>query len=91
MQADVSENSHFWAEHQNPLRMIVRLENLNMCRLLVEIDHVNPLSALTCDLNKQMILKNVSSIDEKITSAILRLLSRHAYMIFTLTERQHAE
>ena len=86
LQADASENSHFCAEHQDPLRMAVRLGDLDMCRLLVEVGHVNPLSALTCDLDGQMILKDVSSMDEEITPAILRLLSRHDYMTSTLTE-----
>ena len=74
---DADGSSHSWAEHQNPLQMAVRLGDLDMCRLLIDIGHVNPLSALTRGLDGQMVLKDVSSIDEEIAPAILRLLNKH--------------
>ena len=77
-QGDANGSTHFWAEHQDPLQMAVRLGDLDMCRLLIEIGHVNPLSALTRGLNGQMVLKDVSSLDEEVAPAILRFLNKHA-------------
>ena len=81
-QADANGSSRFWAEHQDPLQMAVRLGDLDMCRLLIEIGHVNPLSVLTRGLDGQMVLKDVSSMDEEIAPAMLRLLTKHAIAAF---------
>lgn len=45
-------------EQQDPLRIAVRLGDLDMCHLLVRIGKMNPLSAMARDDDGQMILKD---------------------------------
>lgn len=61
-------------EQQDPLRIAVRLGDLEMCRLLVCIGKKNPLSALRRDDDGQMVLKEVTSENEQNMFAILQIL-----------------
>lgn len=45
-------NGHCWDGQQNPLLVAVQLGDLEMCRLLICVGNMNPLSALTCDSEK---------------------------------------
>ena len=47
LRGSANGNSHFWNEQQDPLRIAVRLGDLDMCHLLVSIGKMSPLSALT--------------------------------------------
>lgn len=86
LQGDVNGNSHFWDEQQNPLRMAVRLGDLDMCCLLIGIGNVNPLSALTRGYDGQMVLKDESPKNEENMPTILQLLSKNANIASTLVE-----
>ncbi len=86
LQGDVNGNSHFWDEQQDPLRMAVRLGDLDMCCLLIGIGNVNPLSALTRGYDGQMVLKDESPENEENMPAILQLLSKNANIASTLVE-----
>lgn len=77
LQGDVSENSHFGDEQRDPLRMAVRLGDLDMCGLLIGIGNVYPLSALTRGLNGQMALRDETPENKENMPAILRLLTKN--------------
>jgi ankyrin repeat protein len=73
---DVSSRSH--EDRHTPLRVAVRLGDLDMCRLLVQVGTMDPLSALTRDHHGQMALKDETVENEENVLAILQLLSRSA-------------
>ena len=73
---DVSSKSH--DEQHNPLRVAVRLGDLDMCRLLVQVGTMDPLSALTRDHYGQMALKDEIVENEENVLAILQMLSQSA-------------
>lgn len=73
---DASSKSH--EEQHNPLRVAVRLGDLDMCRLLVQVGAVDPLSALTRDHRGQMALKDKTVENEENAFAILQMLSQSA-------------
>jgi len=68
---------HFRDGQQDPLRVAVRLGDLDMCGLLISIGNMNPLSALTYDSEGQMVLKDRSSENERNMPQILQLLCSH--------------
>ena len=72
----VSSKSH--EEQHNPLRVAVRLGDLDMCRLLVQVGTMDPLSALTRDHDGQMALKDEIVENEENVLAILQMLSQSA-------------
>lgn len=65
-------------EQQDPLQIAARFGDLEMCRLLICIGKMNPLSALRRDDNGQMVLKEKTSDDDQNMFAILQLLRAHA-------------
>jgi hypothetical protein len=67
-----------WDEQQDPLRIAARLGDLEMCRLLICIGKMDPLSALRRDDGGQMVLKEETSENEQNRFAILQLLRVHA-------------
>lgn len=75
LQGDFGGNSYFWDEQQNPLRMAVRLGDLDMCCLLIGVGNIDPVSALTRGHDGQMELKDESLENEGNRRAILQLLS----------------
>jgi len=76
LQSVVNESIQSWDGQQDPLRMAVRLGDLEMCRLLIDIGKINPLSALTHGHDGQMVLKDESSENKKNMPTILQLLSK---------------
>lgn len=73
-----NRNSHFWNEQQDPLRIAVRLGDLDMCDLLMSIGKFSPLSALTRGHDGQMILKDTTPENQEKLLAILQLLLTYA-------------
>ena len=73
---DVSSKSH--EERHNPLLVAVRLGDLDMCRLLVQVGTMDPLLALMRDHHGQMALKDETVENEENVLAILRMLSQSA-------------
>lgn len=67
-------DSHSWDAKHHPLRIAVRRDDLDMCRLLIRIGKMNPLSALKRDGDGHMVLKDVSFGDEKNRLAITQQL-----------------
>ena len=67
-----------WDGQQDPLRIAARLGDLEMCRLLICIGKMDPLSALRRDDGGQMVLKEETSENEQDRFAILQLLRVHA-------------
>lgn len=65
-------------EREEPLRIAARLGDLDMCRLLIRIGKMNPLSALRRDDDGQTVLKEETSENEQNMFAILELLRAHA-------------
>ncbi|MCJ1398882.1 hypothetical protein MMC11_002083 [Xylographa trunciseda] len=78
LQDSANRNSRFWNEEQDPLRIAVRLGDLNMCDLLIGVGRMSPLSALTRGHDGQMILKDTTAENEDNMMAILELLRRYA-------------
>ena len=74
LQVDASGKSQFGDEQRDPLRIAVRLGDSDMCRLLIDIGNINPLSALTRGHDGQMLLKDESLEYEESMPAILQLL-----------------
>jgi hypothetical protein len=60
------------------LRIAARLGDLEMCRLLIYISKMDPLSALRRDDGGQMVLKEETSENEQNRFALLQLLRVHA-------------
>ncbi|PWY90762.1 hypothetical protein BO70DRAFT_77593 [Aspergillus heteromorphus CBS 117.55] len=58
LQSDIDWKSHSWDGKQNPLRAAVQLGDSNMCRLLVGIGNMNPLSALADGSEGQVELRD---------------------------------
>ena len=71
-------DDHPWDKQQDPLRIAVRLGDLDMCRLLISIGKMDPLSALRCDDDGQMVLSEETSENEQNIFAILQLLRTNA-------------
>lgn len=69
-----SENGSFRDEQQESLREAARLGDLDMCRLLIRIGKMNPLSAMTGDDDDQMVLKGQTSENEQNMLAIVKSL-----------------
>lgn len=74
-QGDVSEKTQSQDGQQNPLRMAVRLGDLEMCRLLLDIGKMDPLSALTQDQDGQTVLKDEFFENQKNIPIILQMLN----------------
>jgi NACHT domain len=78
-QSGVDWGKHSWDEQRDPLRVAVRLGDFDMCYLLLSIGEMNPLSALDCDSNGQIMgLKDITSENEANMQQILQLLCTHA-------------
>ena len=77
LQGNANTNSRFWNEQQDPLRIAVRLGDLDMCHLLICIGKLSPLTALTRGFDGQMILKDTTSENQKNRPAILHLLQKY--------------
>ena len=73
-----NRNIHFWNEQQDPLRIAVRLGDLDMCDLLMDLGKFDPLSALTRGHDGQMILKDTTPENQGDLLAILQLLLTYA-------------
>ena len=78
LQASANGISRFWIEQQDPLRIAVRLGDLDMCHLLISIGRMSPLSALTRDHDGRMILKETTPENQENMLAILQLLLTYA-------------
>lgn len=78
LEGGANGNGHFWEKQQNALRIAARLGDLDMCYLLISIGKINPLSALPCDDDGQMVLEEITSENEENMFAILELLLAHA-------------
>ncbi len=76
-------------EQQDPLRIAARLGDVGMCRLLICIGKMNPLSALRRDDDGQMVLKEETSENEQNRFAILQLLRAHADAVSTSSPGHH--
>jgi hypothetical protein len=76
-------------EQQDALRIGVRLGDLEMCRLLICIGKMNPLSALRLDGDGQMVLKEETSENEQNMFTILQLLRAHADAVSTSSPGHH--
>jgi hypothetical protein len=76
-------------EQQDPLRIATQLGDLEMCRLLICIGKMNPLSALRRDDDGQMVLKEDTSDNEQNMFAILQLLRAHAGTVSTSSPGLH--
>jgi ankyrin repeat protein len=74
-------------EQQDPLRIAARLGDLEMCRLLICIGKMNPLSALRRDNDGQTVLKEETSENEQNRLDILQLLRAHADAVSTPSPR----
>ncbi|MCJ1435357.1 hypothetical protein MMC27_004729 [Xylographa pallens] len=74
LQGNANSDSRFWTEQQDPLRIAVRLGDLDMCHLLISIGKMCPLTAMTRDHDRQMVLKDTTSENQKNGPAILQLL-----------------
>jgi ankyrin repeat protein len=72
-----TENDSFRDEQQEPLREAARLGDVEMCRLLIRIGKMNPLSAMTRNDDEQMVLKDQASENEQKMLAILKSLYAH--------------
>ena len=77
-QGSANRNSHFWNEQRDPLRIAVRLGDLDMCYLLMSTGRMSPLSALTPGHDGQMILKDTTPENQENMLAILQLLLTYA-------------
>ncbi|KAF2721180.1 hypothetical protein K431DRAFT_312687 [Polychaeton citri CBS 116435] len=82
--ADVTPQN--WSEQQDPLRTAVRLGDLEMCRILISIGNVNPLTALKRGENGQMELMDKKLENDEHMPDLLRLLSEHANIASKLVE-----
>jgi ankyrin repeat protein len=83
LQPGADRNSHSWDGQQDPLRAAVQLGDLDMCCLLISIGNMNPLSALACDSEGQMGLKDRTPENEGNMLQILQLLCTHANIAST--------
>lgn len=75
LQNGANWDSHSVDEQQDPLRIAVRLGDLDMCHLLVRIGKMSPLSAMTPDDDGQMILKDETPQNKNNMLEILQFLS----------------
>jgi ankyrin repeat protein len=85
-QSGADWKGHSWDEQRNPLRAAVQLDDLDMCRLLISVGKMDPLSALTCDSEGQINLKDTSPENEENMLEILQLLCTHADIASTLAQ-----
>lgn len=79
LEGSASEKSYS-DEQQNPLRIAVRLHDLEMCRLFVSIGKISPLSALIRDDDGNLLLKDKSSEHEQSAVDIFKLLCTYVDM-----------
>lgn len=71
-------NSPSGDEQQNPLRIAVRLGDVDMCDLLIRVGGMDPLSALTHHDDEQLVMKYPASRNEERMHDVRRLLLVHA-------------
>lgn len=75
-QSGADWNSHSWDGQQNPLRAAVQLGDLDMCCLLIYTDNMNPRSALACDSEGKMCLRDESPEKENMLQILQFLCTR---------------
>ncbi|KAF7562457.1 hypothetical protein G7046_g1686 [Stylonectria norvegica] len=69
-----NQEGHSCGGQQNPLRLAVRLGDVDMCHILVSIGKISPLSAMTCNDDGQMVLMDEVPENKEIVPEILTLL-----------------
>lgn len=80
-------NTSFCDEQQNPLRIAVRLGELQMADILVRTGRMSPLSALSRLDDGQLVLKENTLGSEEDKAAMTRLLLAHMNMASTLANQ----
>ncbi|KAI9739902.1 MAG: hypothetical protein M1818_004958 [Claussenomyces sp. TS43310] len=78
LEGSANENSCPTDEQQDPLRIAVRLGDLEMCRLLVSVGKLSPLSAMVLDNGGKVLLRDETAEHEQSALAILQLLCTYA-------------
>jgi hypothetical protein len=76
-QSDADWGSQSWDEQHDPLRVAVKVGDVDMCYLLVCIGKMNPFSALVSDSEGKMGLKDKTPENEDNRQQILELLCVH--------------
>ena len=78
LQSSANKNRRRWNGQQDPLRIVVRLGNIDMCYLLVCIGKMNPRTPLTRGSDGKMMLKDTTSENQWNRPALLQILRTHA-------------
>lgn len=76
-QSDIDWTSYSWDGQQEPLRVAVKLGDVDMCYLLVCVGKMNPYSALVGDSEGKIELKDQTPRNEENRLQILKLLCTH--------------
>nr|POE54992.1 hypothetical protein CFP56_78277 [Quercus suber] len=74
LQNAANDRTHVRAGQQEALRAAVRLGEVDMCSLLVELGRVSPLSALIRDQDGQLVLRDRTPENDKNSVAISKVL-----------------
>ncbi|PLB55500.1 hypothetical protein P170DRAFT_443267 [Aspergillus steynii IBT 23096] len=77
-QRGANRNSHLQSMQPNPLMVAARLGDMEMCRILVQIGKMDPLSILTGDSQEQLDLGDRAPENGKNMLQVLELLCAHA-------------
>lgn len=70
--------SGYAGEYEHPLRIAVRLGDLEMCRLLITIGKLDPVAALMHDKDGNVVLRDRSSGDEQTVLRVSEVLRGYA-------------
>ena len=76
LESEIDPPDHDEDEQHEPLRLAVRLGDLDMCGLLINVGKMDPLSAMKYDEQGRAILKEETDENEYVRSDILHLLRK---------------